>query len=73
MSINGERGDLLILISIKSHPIWRVKGLDIYADLPISLDEFALGADISVASPKGDTLLLIPYGSLPGRILRLKG
>ena len=69
----GKRGDLLIEISIKSHPIWKVKGLDIYAELPISLDEFALGANISVASPKGDTLLSIPSGSLPGQILRLKG
>ncbi len=32
----GERGDLLVEISEKTHPIWEVKGLDIYADLPIS-------------------------------------
>ena len=63
----------MIEISIKSHPIWKVKGLDICADLPISLDELALGANISVASPKGETLLSIPSGSLPGQILRLKG
>ena len=69
----GKRGDLLILISIKSHPVWEVKGLDVYADLPIALDELVLGANISVASPKGETLLSIPFGSLPGQILRLKG
>ena len=28
----GNKGDLLIKISVKSHPIWEVKGLDIYAD-----------------------------------------
>jgi len=69
----GKRGDLLIEISIKSHPIWKVKGLDIYADLPISLDELALGANILVASPQGDTYLSIPSGSLSGQIFRLKG
>ncbi len=69
----GKRGDLLIEVSIKSHPIWKVKGLDVYADLPISLDELALGADISVASPKGNTYLSIPSGSLPEQKLRLKG
>ena len=68
----GKRGDLLIRISIKSHPIWKVKGLDICADLPISLDELALGANISVASPKGDTLLSIPTGSFPDQVLRLE-
>jgi len=69
----GRRGDLLIEVSIKSHPIWKVKGLDIYADLPISLDELALGANNSIASPQGDTYLSIPSGSLPEQKLRLKG
>ena len=69
----GKRGDLLIEVSIKSHPIWKVKGLDVYADLPISLDELALGANISVASPQGVTYLSIPSGSLPEQKLRLKG
>ena len=44
-----------------------------YADLPISLDELALGANISVASPQGDTYLSIPSGSLPEQKLKLKG
>ncbi len=69
----GKRGDLLIEISIKSHPIWKVKGLDIYADLPISLDELALGANVLVASPRGDTYLSIPSGSLPEQEFRLQG
>ena len=68
----GKRGDLLIEVSVKSHPIWKVKGVDIYADLPISLDELALGANISVASPQGVTYLSIPSGSLPEQKLRLK-
>tara|TARA_Y100001968_G_C18838910_1_gene472607 strand:- start:85 stop:252 length:168 start_codon:yes stop_codon:yes gene_type:complete len=50
-----------------------VKGLDIYADLPISLDELALGANISVASPGGDTHLSIPSGSLPEQKIKSKG
>ncbi len=69
----GKRGDLLIEINIKSHPIWKVKGLDIYADLPISLDELALGANISVASPRGDTYLSIPSGSLPEKKIKIAG
>jgi len=69
----GKRGDLLVEVSVKSHPIWKVKGLDIYSDLPVSLDELALGANISVASPQGDTYLSIPSGSLPEQKLRLKG
>ena len=48
-----------------SHPIWKVKDLDIYVDLPVSLDELALGAKIFVALPQGDTYLSIPSRSLP--------
>ena len=69
----GERGDLLIEISIKPHPVWKVKGLDVHADLPISLDELALGTNISVASPRGDTYLSISSGSLPEQKIRLEG
>jgi len=69
----GKRGDLLIEITIKSHPIWKVKGLDIYADLPISLDELALGTNITVVSPRGETYLAIPSGSLPEQQIRLEG
>ena len=63
----------MIEVSVKDHPIWKVNGLDIYADLPISLDELALGANISVALPKGYTYLLIPSGSLPEQKLKLEG
>ena len=64
----AKRGDLLIQVSVQSHPIWKVKGLDIYADLPISLDEFALGANILVATRHGDISLSIPAGSLLEKI-----
>ena len=69
----GKRGDLLIEVSVKSHPIWKANGLDIYADLPISLDELALGVKILVATPKGESYLLIPPGSLPEQKLKLDG
>ncbi len=73
LSGKAKRGDLLIEVSIKSHPIWKLKGLDVYADLPLSLDEFALGSNITVASPQGDAYLSIPSGSLPEQKLKLEG
>ena len=71
-TIKGERGDLFVEINVKTHSIWKVKGLDIHADLPISIDELALGANIRVASPRGDINLLIPSGSLPEQKLTLE-
>ena len=69
----GKRGDLLVSVIVLSHSIWNMKGLDIYADLPISLDEFALGGNISVVTPHGETSLLLPRGILPDQQLKLKG
>ena len=69
----AKRGDLLIEVSVKPHPIWTMKGLDIYADLPITIDELALGAKILVATPRGNKSLLIPFGSLPDQKLKLEG
>ncbi len=69
----AKRGDLLIEVSVKPHPIWTMKGLDIYADLPITIDELALGAKILVATPQGNKSLLIPFGSLPNQKLKLEG
>ena len=69
----GKRGDLFIEVSVKNHPIWKVKGLDIYADLPISLDELALGAKLSVVTPKGNKYLLIPSSSSPEQKMKFEG
>ena len=69
----AKRGDLYIEVSVKTHPIWKVKGLDIYADLPVSLDELALGAKISVVTPKGVKNLLIPSSSSPEQKMKLEG
>ena len=43
------------------------------ADLPLSLDELALGGAVSVMTPDGEAQVSIPAGTSPGRSLRLKG
>ena len=42
------------------------------ADLPVSLDELALGATVTVMTPDGEAQVSIPAGTAPGRSLRLK-
>ena len=48
-------------------------GDQLCADLPVSLDELALGAFVTVMTPDGEAQLNIPKGTAPGRSLRLKG
>ncbi len=69
----GRRGDLYLKIDVQSHQIWRLDGDQLRADLPVSFDEIALGATISVFTPDGSAQLNIPAGTMPGQNLRLKG
>jgi len=69
----GEDGDLLLRVRLKRHPRFRIKGDDLYFDLPVSPWEAALGAEISVPTLIGSGRLRIPAGSSSGRRLRLRG
>ena len=68
----GRRGDLYLNLSVKDHPVWRLEGDQLKADLPVSLDELALGATVTVMTPDGEAQVAIPAGTAPGRSLRLK-
>jgi DnaJ-class molecular chaperone len=69
----GEAGDALVEISINLHPFFIRKGDDIHIDLPITLTEAVLGAQIKAPTPAGLVLLTVPKGSNTGTVLRLKG
>ncbi|MBJ07403.1 MAG: molecular chaperone DnaJ [Verrucomicrobiaceae bacterium] len=69
----GRRGDLYLNLAVKEHPVWRLDGDQLQADLPVSLDELALGGMVTVMTPDGEAQVSIPPGTSPGRSLRLKG
>ena len=69
----GRRGDLYLQIELQPHPIWRLDGEQLRAELPLSLDELALGGELQVATPDGEAMVQVPPGMTPGRSLRLKG
>jgi curved DNA-binding protein len=69
----GRRGDLYLTLQLNDHPIWRLDGDQLRADLPLSLDELALGGEVTVATPDGEATVQVPPGMGPGRSLRLKG
>ena len=68
----GRRGDLYLNLSVDDHPVWRLEGEQLRADLPVSLDELALGSTVTVMTPDGEAQVSIPAGTAPGRSLRLK-
>jgi len=69
----GRRGDLYLNLKLLDHPVWSLDGDLLRADLPLSLDELALGGEVRVATPDGEATVQVPAGMDPGRSLRLKG
>ncbi len=69
----GRRGDLYLNLQLQHHPVWRLDGDQLRAELPLSLDELALGGEVVVATPDGEATVQVPPGMTLGRSLRLKG
>jgi curved DNA-binding protein len=69
----GRRGDLYLNLQLQSHPVWKLEGDQLRAELPLSLDELALGGEVRVATPDGEASVQVPPGMTLGRSLRLKG
>ncbi len=69
----GGAGDVLITVSIAPHPIFTLEGADVRLDLPISLDEAALGAKVRVPTLDRPVEITIPPWTSSGRTFRLKG
>jgi len=66
-------GDLFILIFVEPHEMFKRDEEDIYAEIPISFTEAALGAIVEVPTLEGKAELKIPAGTQTGTIFKMKG
>jgi DnaJ-class molecular chaperone len=66
-------GDLDLVTRVLPHRIFSRKGADLSRELPITLREALLGAEVPVETLKGKVLLKIPAGTQNGRTFRLTG
>jgi molecular chaperone DnaJ len=69
----GPPGDLYVAITVKPHPVFQRKGNDIVCDVPVSFITATLGGKIEVPTLKGTTVMKVPPGTQPDKVLRLKG
>jgi len=69
----GPHGDLYIAIAVQPHPFFRREDHDLYCEVPVSLAQAALGADILVPTLGGKVELKIPAGTQSGKHFRLRG
>jgi DnaJ-class molecular chaperone len=58
---------------VRPHPFFRREQLDVYFDLPLSVSEAALGAQVRVPTLDGRATLTVPAGTDSGAKLRLRG
>jgi curved DNA-binding protein len=69
----GPAGDLFFQVSIVDEPGLRRDGSDVYVDLPVTVAEAALGAEIAVPIFGGSGTVTVKAGTQSGTRLRLKG
>jgi len=69
----GEQGDLFVVVFVEEHDIFKRDGADVFAEVPISFAEAALGTKLDVPTLKGGAVLTVPAGTQTGTIFRQKG
>ncbi len=68
----GGNGDLIIEVSVKKHNIFERKGYNIYCDIPVTVAEATLGAEIDIPTLEGNQKYNIPEGTQQGTSFTLK-
>jgi curved DNA-binding protein len=74
LSGKGPNGrDIVVTVRIAPHAVYQRRGADLERDMPVTLREALLGAEVPVTTLKGRILLTIPAGTQGGRTFRLSG
>ncbi len=74
LSGKGPEGrDVVVTVKLAPHALYTRRGADLERELPVTLAEALLGAEVPVSTLKGRILLTIPSGTQTGRTFRLTG
>lgn len=69
----GPAGDLYIAITVKPHKLFTRDGNDLLLEMPISITQAALGAELDVPTLESPVKQRIPEGTQTGTQFRIKG
>ena len=70
----GQRGDLYLNVSVKSDPVFSMRGRDVVMDLPVSVGEAVEGAKVQACDIDGNKVVFkVPAGSSSGAEVRVAG
>jgi molecular chaperone DnaJ len=68
----GQSGDLYVVLHVAEHENFERQGANLYASVPVSFAQAALGAEIEVKTLDGEEKLKVPAGTQTGTVFRLK-
>ena len=67
-------GDLYLRVHLKPHPVFDIKGRDVYTRARVPVTTAVLGGEVDVTTPEQKTLRLkLPAGTQSGQRFRLRG
>jgi len=69
----GAPGDLNVIVRVKPHPLFKKEGELLLCEVPISLAQAALGAQVEVPTLDGKVEMRVPAGTQSGTLFRLRG
>jgi len=70
---NGPAGDLILVIRVKPHPLFKREGDDLHIDVPIHVSEAIKGGKVKVPTFEGAVQVKVPPGTPSGGMLRVRG
>ncbi len=69
----GPSGDLYVVIHLAEHERFERQGSNLYASLPITFAQAALGSEVNIETIEGDENIKVPSGTQTGTVFRVKG
>jgi molecular chaperone DnaJ len=69
----GPRGDLFVVVNVAPHPLFQREEDDVVTEVPVTVAQAVLGAQLEIPTLEGKVRMRIPPGSQTGRVFRLKG
>lgn len=69
----GPAGDLIINVNVRRHAIFTREGYNIFCEVPLTVAEATLGAEIEVPTLEGNVKYNVPEGTQPGTDFTLRG
>ncbi len=69
----GRRGDLHVYVRVQEHPFFQRHENDIIVQVPVSIVQAALGAEVEVPTLFGKSALHVQPGTQHGEVIKLKG